>query len=84
MQKFNVKIPTIDSDKKIIYTEKELSILLKKPNLDECLVGDYKGWATINFLFGTGCRSETLLNVEVEDVNFINDIILFTQSIDSK
>lgn len=77
LRKFNVKIPTIDSDKKIIYTEDELNKLLKKPNLDECLVGDFKGWATINFLFGTGCRSETLLNVKVEDVNFFNDMILF-------
>jgi len=77
LQKFNVKIPTIDSDKKIIYTENELSLLLKKPNLNECLVGDFKGWATINFLFGTGCRAETLLNVMVEDVNFLDNIILF-------
>lgn len=33
---------------------------------------------TINFLFGTGCRAETLLNVKGEDINFINDLILFT------
>ena len=77
LQKFEVKIPTVDSDKKVIYTEKELNILLKKPNLDTCLVGDFKGYVTINFLFGTGCRSETLLNVKVEDVDFINDMILF-------
>ena len=78
LQKFEVKIPTVDSDKKIIYTEDELNKLLKKPNLDNCLVGDFKGWVTINFLFGTGCRSETLLNVKVKDINFLNDIILFT------
>ncbi|MBZ9688404.1 site-specific integrase [Clostridium estertheticum] len=78
LQKFEVKIPRIDSDKKIIYTEDELNLLLKKPNLDECLVGDYKMFVTINFLFGTGCRSETLLNVKVEDINFTNDLILFT------
>jgi integrase/recombinase XerD len=77
LQKFEVKIPTVDSDKKTIYTEDELNKLLKKPNLDECLVGDFKGWVTINFLFGTGCRSETLLNVKVKDVDFLNDIILF-------
>jgi len=77
LRKYEVKIPTVDSEKKIIYTEDELNKLLKKPNLDNCLVGDFKGWVTINFLFGTGCRSETLLNVKVEDVDFLNEMILF-------
>ena len=77
LKRFDVKIPTVDLDKKTIYTEDELNKLLKKPNLDKCLVGDFKGWATINFLFGTGCRSETLLNVKVQDINFLNDMILF-------
>ena len=78
LQKFDVKIPTVDADKKSIYTEDELSVLLKKPNLNICLIGDYKGWVTINFLFGTGARSETLLNVKVKDVDLHNDLILFT------
>lgn len=78
LKKFNVKIPTVDSEKKIVYTEDELTLLLKKPNLDNCLVGDYKGWVMVNFLLGTGCRSETLLNVKLQDIKFDEDLILFT------
>lgn len=77
LSKFEIKIPTVDLEKKVVYTEEELCKLLKKPNLNKCLVGDYKGWVTINFLLGTGCRAETLLNVKVEDINFVEDTILF-------
>lgn len=77
LNKFEVKIPNVDLEKKEIYTEEELNKLLKKPNLNKCLVGEYKSWVTCNFLLGTGCRAETLLNVKVEDVDFIKDSILF-------
>ncbi|HEY8889893.1 MAG TPA: site-specific integrase [Clostridium sp.] len=76
--KFDVKIPTVDSEKKIVYKEDELALLLKKPNLDDCLIGDYKGWVIVNFLLGTGCRSETLLNVKLQDIRYSEDLILFT------
>lgn len=77
LQKFEVKIPGVNQKKKDVYREEELSKLLKKPNLKTCLVGEFKNWTTINFLLGTGCRAETLLNVLVKDVNFADDTILF-------
>lgn len=77
LKKFDIKIPTSNQKKKDVYTEEELSKLLKKPNLKTCLVGDFKNWTTVNFLLATGCRAETLLNVLVKDVNFIDDTILF-------
>lgn len=77
LEKFEVKIPNILLEKKEIYTETEINKLLKKPNLNTCVVGDYRSWATVNFLLGTGCRSTTLLNVHVKDIDFINDAIKF-------
>lgn len=77
LEKFDVKIPNIDLEKKKVYTEEELNKLLKKPNMKECLVGEYKAFVTVSFLLGTGCRSETLLNVKVEDVDFLNEMITF-------
>lgn len=77
LDKFEVKIPNITLEKKEVYTEAELNKFLKKPNLNTCLVGDYRSWATINFLLATGCRSATLLNVKVKDINFDNSSIIF-------
>lgn len=40
-------------------------------------MGNYTSWVCINFFIATGCRSETLLNVRVKDINFDNENILF-------
>lgn len=77
LENFEVKIPNVLLEKKAIYTEAEVETLLRKPNLKECLVGDYRSWVSINFLIATGCRSEMLLNVRVKDINFENENILF-------
>ena len=77
LRKFNVKIPTILLEKKEVYKEIEILKLLKKPNLNNCLVGDYRSWSIVSFCLGTGCRAETMLNVHVEDLDFINESILF-------
>lgn len=77
LKEFEVKIPTVDLIKKDVYTETELNLLLKKPNMNTCLIGEYKAWTTINFLLATGARSETLLNVKVEDINFEAESIKF-------
>ncbi|WP_035290961.1 site-specific integrase [Clostridium sp. KNHs214] len=77
LTKFNIKIPNTLLEKKKIYTEEEVLKLLKKPNTNTCLVGDFRSWAICSFLLGTGCRAETLLNVHVEDIDFNVDSILF-------
>lgn len=77
LKKFEIKIPLATQKKKNIYQEDELRKLIKKPNLQKCLVGTYKNWVTVSFLLSTGCRAETLLNVLVKDIDFNNDSILF-------
>lgn len=77
LQEFEVKIPSIVLEKKVVYTDEEIKILLTKPNMDTCYVGDYKSYVMIAFFMGTGCRSETILNVRVKDVNFEHQSIFF-------
>ena len=77
LKEFEVKIPNVLLEKKAVYTEDEINVLLRKPNLDTCLVGDYRSYVMITFFIGTGCRSETILNMRVEDINFKNESILF-------
>ena len=77
LKEFEVKIPNIVLEKKEVYTEAELNKLLKKPDLNTCVVGDYRSYVTVSFLVGTGCRSATLLNVRVKDIDFEKEMILF-------
>lgn len=77
LEEFDVKIPTIMLEKKEVYTEAELKKLLKRPDLNTCVAGDYRSYITILFLIATGCRSTTLLNVKVKDLDFKKGTILF-------
>ena len=77
LEEFEVKIPNILIEKKEVYTESEINLLLKKPVLKNCLISEYRNWLIVNFFLGTGCRSTTLINVKVQDINFDNDSILF-------
>lgn len=78
LEEFEVKIPTIFLEKKEVYTEAELKKLLKRPDLNTCLAGDYRSYITVLFLIATGCRSTTLLNIKVKDLDFKKGTILFS------
>lgn len=60
---------------KPIYTQEELAILLKKPNMRKCSFAEYRNWVIINFLLGTGVRARELRNIKMKDVDLDNDLI---------
>jgi len=78
LEEFEIKIPNIILEKKKIYTELELKKLLKRPDLNTCVAGDYRSYITVLFLMATGCRSTTLLNIKVRDLDFQKESILFS------
>lgn len=57
------------------YTDEELHILLKKPNLRKCSFTEYECWVIVNFLFSTGVRERSLINIKVGDVDLDNAIL---------
>lgn len=57
------------------YSEEELSILLKKPDVKKCSFTEYKCWVFENYLIGTGNRISTALDVHIGDVDFMNGTI---------
>lgn len=63
---------------KIIYTEQELKLLLKKPSRKS--FGVYRNWVIINTLLATGIRSLELLSLKVQDLDFENDLLLISRT----
>jgi len=65
------KIHLIKTDKPIkeTYSEEELKILLKKPNMKKADFSTYRNWTLTNFLIGTGVRASTLCNIKIKDVS---------------
>lgn len=57
------------------YTDKELNILLKKPNIRTCGFAEYRTWVIINLLLNNGCRAATVRNIQNKDVDLENSII---------
>lgn len=56
------------------YNDYELEQLLKKPNIKKCRFTEYRNWVIINFLYGTGVRKGTLINLKIEDIDFANEL----------
>lgn len=71
------KIQLVKADKEPIetYSDSELKILLKKPNLKKSSFSEYKAWIIINFLLSTGIRMNSLRNIQIRDLDFDNEVV---------
>lgn len=72
---FKIRIPKVDKKLKETYTDTELEVLLKKPNLKDCSFSEYKIWVFSNYLLGTGNRISTALSLKIEDMDFDSSMI---------
>ena len=75
MADFKIRIPKVDKKLKETYTDTELSVLLKKPNLKTSGFSEYKIWVFSNYLLGTGNRISTALSLKIEDIDFDSSMI---------
>jgi integrase/recombinase XerD len=75
LQNFKITIPKVDKKLKETYTDSELAVLLKKPDLKMCSFSEYKIWVFSNYLLGTGNRLSTALDLKIEDIDFVNGMI---------
>ncbi|MDR1687168.1 MAG: tyrosine-type recombinase/integrase [Clostridiales bacterium] len=72
---FHISEPKATAKVKEPYTEYEMTILLKKPDLKKCTFPEYRTWVIINYLFATGNRVGTVSNIKIADVKFESRII---------
>ncbi len=76
-KQFKITIPTADEEVKEPYSESELQALLKKPDLKKCSFSEYRNWVLTNFFLATGARIETVRNIRIEDLNFVENEIYY-------
>ncbi|MBE7052785.1 MAG: site-specific integrase [Ruminococcaceae bacterium] len=71
------KMQAIKVDKAHVetYTDEELKLLLKKPNIKKCSFSEYQSWVMTNFLFCTGVRQRSLIFIQVKDVDLDNNMV---------
>ena len=74
MQPFKIKVIKADRHAIKTYTDDELAVLLKKPNIKKCRFLEYQAWVMTNFLFTTGIRQRSLIHLQIKDVDLYNAI----------
>lgn len=57
------------------YTDRELELLLKKPNMRTCNFAEYRSWVIINLLLNNGCRAASVRNIKNKDVDLSSQVI---------
>lgn len=75
IREFKMRAIRIDKTNVETYSDEELVKLLKKPDLKEVSFMDYQSWVMTCFLFCTGVRQRSLINIKIKDVDFENGVI---------
>lgn len=77
-----VVLPKLRLEKKVkeTYTDQELQLLLKKPDIRKCDFCEYRNWVIVNYLLSTGNRVSTVINLHIGDIDFSGQIIRLTKT----
>ena len=80
------KIEVIKAEKKVkeVYTDNELKLLLKKPNVKTCSFTEYKHWVITNYALSTGNRLSTILNIKISDLDIENSYVTLKKTKNKK
>lgn len=57
------------------YTDRELTVLLQKPDIRKCSFCEYRDWVIVNFLLNSGCRAATVRAIQIRDVDLDNGLV---------
>jgi integrase/recombinase XerD len=75
VEPFKMQAIKVDRTNVETYSDDELRTLLQKPNIKKCSFTEYQSWVMTNFLFSTGVRQRSLINIKVKDVDFDNNVV---------
>ncbi len=59
------------------YTEAEMILLLKKPDMKKANFAEYRNWVIVSFLIGTGARASTVCNIKIKDLDIDLSEVIF-------
>lgn len=72
---FKCPIKEVEPPAKQVYTDKELKRLLKKPDIND--FEEYRNFIIISLILSTGARCNTILNIQIKDVELEEGYITF-------
>lgn len=72
---FEMRSIKVDKSNIQTYSDEELRILLKRPDKKQCSFTEYQCWVITNFLFSTGVRQHSLINIKIKDVDLYSGVV---------
>jgi integrase/recombinase XerD len=75
VETFTMKAIKVDDAPVETYTDEELRLLLKKPDLKKCTFVEYRCWVMTNLFFSTGIRQRSSHYIRVKDIDFDNRVL---------
>jgi integrase/recombinase XerD len=75
MNTFKISLPKVDKTAIESYSDAELKILLKKPDLKKCTFVEYRNYVIVNFLISTAVRLNSLINIKIKDIDLENEVV---------
>lgn len=75
VENFQMKAIKVDDAPVETYTDEELRLLLKKPDLKTCTFVEYRCWVMTNLYFSTGIRQRSSHFLKVKDIDFDNKVL---------
>ena len=76
---FHIKLPRTQQTVKHLYTDEELTALLRKPS-DDCFESEYMCWVIVNLVLATGLRLNSIINLKVSDIEGNALAVIMTKS----
>ncbi len=72
---FEIPLPRADKAPILTNTDAEMKSLPRKPDVRKCIFSTYRSWVIVNFLLSTGIRQNSLVNIEIKDIDFDNSMV---------
>ncbi len=72
----NIKLYKCEDIIKETYSDAELALLLKKPDMKRCSSAEYRNWVIINYLINGGNRARSIRLIQNKDVDLEDGFII--------
>ena len=80
LSRFKLELIKANKELKETYTDEELALLLKKPDIKQCGFAEYRDWVMVNYFLATGNRLLTVMNLKIGDIDFEDGMIALTRT----
>lgn len=78
LERFSINLFPQEEPIPKMYDREEIAKLIQVPDLKACKFPEYRNWVFVTYIFATGNRLRTAMNIRVRDIDFTENTVLLT------